>query len=51
VDQKDNATDERCPYCGHVRCEKCEPDRWPELADGCCNCQAEALKRFGRRVD
>jgi hypothetical protein len=34
-----------CEYCGHVRCDKCLPDRWPRLADGCCNCLARLLKQ------
>lgn len=25
-----------CEYCGHVRCENCEPDQWRNLDDGCC---------------
>jgi hypothetical protein len=32
-----------CGYCGHVRCENCQPDQWPNLADGCCNCVARVL--------
>src|SRR5262249_48883989 len=23
-----------CEYCGHVRCDKCLPDKWEQLADG-----------------
>jgi hypothetical protein len=23
-----------CEYCGHIRCDTCLPDRWPNLADG-----------------
>jgi hypothetical protein len=40
-----------CEYCGHVRCGKCLPDRWPQLADGCCSCLARILKQTQRRVD
>jgi hypothetical protein len=39
-----------CEYCGHVRCNKCLPDRWQSLADGCCSCLARILKRVERRV-
>jgi hypothetical protein len=28
-----------CDYCGHVRCENCYPDDWPNLSDGCCKCR------------
>jgi len=37
--QISQATQESCPWCGHVRCDKCLPDRWPNLADGCCECR------------
>jgi hypothetical protein len=40
-----------CEYCGHVRCEGCKPDVYPNLADGCCSCRARILKRFRWRVD
>ena len=39
-----------CEYCGHARCDKCLPDRWPNLADG-CNCLAGILKQAQWRVD
>jgi hypothetical protein len=42
--------DDVCEYCGHVRCDKCLPDRWPWLADGCGTCLARILKRVERRV-
>ena len=35
-----------CEYCGHVRCEKCVPDRWPNLADECCECRRRVLSRL-----
>src|SRR5262245_56661737 len=35
-----------CAYCGHVRCEKCLPDKWEQLADGCCSGRARILARF-----
>ena len=35
-----------CEYCGHVRCVECQPDRWPNLADGCCACRLRALSRW-----
>jgi hypothetical protein len=40
-----------CQYCEHVRCEGCKPDVFPNLADGCCSCQARILARFRWRVD
>jgi hypothetical protein len=40
-----------CPYCGHVRCERCKPDAFPNLADGCCSCRKRILARFRWRVD
>jgi hypothetical protein len=40
-----------CQYCEHVRCEKCLPDNWAQLADGCCSCLARILERARRRVD
>jgi hypothetical protein len=42
--------DDVCEYCGHVRCDKCFPDRWPRLADGCCSCLARILSRVERGV-
>jgi hypothetical protein len=42
--------EKKCPWCGHVRCDKCLPDRWPGLADGCCSCLARILRRVERRV-
>ena len=35
-----------CEYCGHVRCENCRPDRWPWLADGCCECEKRILREW-----
>ena len=35
-----------CEYCGHVRCDICLPDRWPNLADGCCECRKRILSRL-----
>jgi hypothetical protein len=35
-----------CGYCGHVRCDTCLPDRWPNLADGCCVCRGRVLSRL-----
>jgi hypothetical protein len=35
-----------CQYCGHVRCVECQPDRWPNLADGCCACLRRLLSRL-----
>jgi hypothetical protein len=32
-----------CEYCGHLRCAECQPDRWPNLADGCCECRRRLL--------
>jgi hypothetical protein len=32
-----------CEYCGHVRCEACQPDDRPTLADGCCECRKRVL--------
>jgi hypothetical protein len=37
---------DRCEYCGHVRCAKCEPARWPNLADGCCACRRRVLSQL-----
>src|SRR5262245_38031267 len=34
-----------CEYCGHLRCGDCQPDQWPLLADGCCNCIARVLRQ------
>jgi hypothetical protein len=39
-----------CNYCGHPRCRNCEPDQWPQLADGCCNCIARVLGQALREV-
>ena len=33
---------EVCQYCGHLRCETCEPNLWPRLADGYCSCVARS---------
>lgn len=38
---------EKCPWCGHVRCNKCLADRWLSLADGCCQCR----RRFVMRIE
>jgi hypothetical protein len=38
-----------CEYCGHVRCAECKPDRWPNLADGCCACRLRLLSRLPAR--
>jgi hypothetical protein len=35
-----------CEYCGYTRCAKCKPDRWLNLADGCCECQRRVLYRL-----
>jgi hypothetical protein len=35
-----------CEYCGHVRCAECKPDRWLNLADGCCVCRRRVLSRL-----
>jgi hypothetical protein len=35
-----------CPWCEHVRCAECQPDRWANLADGCCACRRRALSRW-----
>jgi hypothetical protein len=35
-----------CPWCGHMRCAECKPDRWPNLADGCCACRRRLLSRL-----
>jgi hypothetical protein len=40
-----------CEYCGHVRCDKCLPDKFPQLADGCCSCRARILARFRWKVE
>jgi hypothetical protein len=37
---------ERCPWCEHVRCQKCDSDRWANLADGCCICRSRVLQRL-----
>jgi BON domain len=50
VYQKDNATDECCEWCGHIRSERCPPDRWLQLADGCCNCLRHILRKAQGRV-
>jgi hypothetical protein len=34
-----------CPFCGHVRCGNCKEDKWPALADGCCDCVARILRQ------
>ena len=39
-----------CEYCGHVRCDKCLPDRWPRLADGCCQCRTRLAASSYRAV-
>ncbi|GEM_PF-2617039 len=39
-----------CQYCRHLRCETCEPDLWPNLADGCCSCLARVKQRAHWRV-
>ena len=36
---------EKCPE--HVRCEKCKPNRWPNLAHGCCACRRRILNNAG----
>jgi hypothetical protein len=51
VRQHEKCSANVCEYCGHVRCDKCLPDRWQELADGCCNCLAGILEQARRRVD
>jgi hypothetical protein len=33
-------------YCGHVRCDKCLPDKWSQLADGCWSCRARILAGY-----
>jgi hypothetical protein len=35
-----------CEYCAHARCAECKPDRWPNLADGCCACRRRVLSRL-----
>ena len=35
-----------CAYCAHTRCSECKPDRWPNLADGCCECRRRVLSRL-----
>jgi hypothetical protein len=35
-----------CEYCGHVRCTKCDLDRWPNLADGCCVCRRRVMSQL-----
>ena len=34
-----------CPWCRHIRCADCAPDRFPALADGCCCCGSPAIAR------
>jgi hypothetical protein len=37
---------DRCDWCGQLRCANCKPDRWPNLADGCCVCRDRVLSRL-----
>lgn len=39
-----------CQFCGHIRCDNCQSDLWPKLADGCCSCLARALSKLRERV-
>ena len=51
VRQHEKSSADVCEYCGHVRCDKCLPDKWQQLANGCCSCLARILEQAQRRVD
>jgi hypothetical protein len=39
-----------CQYCGHIRYASCQPDSFPRLRDGCCQCVTRLLRKAWREV-
>jgi len=39
---------DKCPWCQHEKCEKCEEGEFLELWLGCCVCEMTASRGFER---